>query len=479
MARKKSKVVGDKGRVQAIVTDRGKVVTEDVLKQYLVDPKSKQISGGKWKAGKVIEPPYDLAKLMGWMNVNVVHSSCVRTKVQDTVGIGYYLEPDDETKVKDKEKDENYKKLMEFFSRVNDNNEDVIKVLEKAMIDYEGCGNGYIEVSRDKDNVVNGLYHVNATTIKWAKEKDRVIQKVGEKYVWFKMYGEERVLDSFTGEWAGDEGIADLDKIANEIIPLRQYTWLSACYGIPEWLPSLYNMYGDKMEQEYNIDFFVNYGVPAYALILEGDALDPEVSEEIEKFFSTTLKGSNHKMLTLCTPTGTTMKFERLSVETKEASFHVYKKDNRDAILTAHHVPPYRASIIEQGALGGNVAEETDRIYLDSVINPRQRDLEWVLNELIIKQGFEIQDWNFTFEDINVANAKERSEIFDRYIKNGVMTPNEVRKELGLEPYDGGEVYYMTSSLIPVGGGDMDNLDADDDEGLTPAQEAGEDEVDA
>jgi PBSX family phage portal protein len=415
------------------------------------------------------------------MYVNVTHARCVRTKVQDSVGIGYRIEPTDDSSMDDKEKDSDYKLLTDFFSLCNNKNEDLVAVLKKVMIDYEGCGNGYIEVSRGKDNMVNGLYHVNATSLRWAKDKERIIQRVGNKYVWFKKFGEERVLDRFTGQWASDSGISDIDKIANEIIPITKYSWLSSVYGVPEWLPALFSMYGDKMEQEYNIDFFLNYGVPAYALIVEGDSISNEVLEEVEKFFATTLKGSNHKMLTLATQAGVTLKFERLSVEQKEASFRVYKKDNRDSILTAHNVPPYRASIVEQGALGGSVAEETDRIYLDSVINPIQREFAWVINEFIIKRGLEITGWTLQFDDINISDAKQESEIVTVLVQTGILTPNEARKRMGMEPYDGGDVFYVGGQLVPVGGEDLVNPSGEDnppDEGLTPEQKRGEAEVD-
>jgi PBSX family phage portal protein len=479
--KKKSSIVGQAGSVQCLITDRGVIVTEEVLKQYQVDSKTKQLEDVDWKTSDVMAPPYDLMKLMDWMNINIVHSSCVRTKVQDTVGIGYYLEQtDDKQNLDTPEGNTEYKALTDFFNHVNSKNEDILHVLKKVMLDYEGCGNGYLEVSRDAKNVINGLYHVNATTLRWSKEKDRLLQKVGNNSVWFKVYGEERILNRFTGKWE-EQGLPDIDKIANEIIPVRQYSWLSSCYGVPEWLPALFSMYADKMEREYNIDFFVNFGVPAYALIVEGQGLSPEVTEEVEKFFATTLKGSNHKMLTLSTPVGTTIKFERLSVEQKEASFRVYKKDNRDDVLTAHHVPPYRAAMVEQGSLGGNVAKETDSIYLDSVINPRQRDFTWVLNELIIRRGFEIQDWQFVFEDINVSNSSEEATINNSYIEHGVLSPNEVRQSLGREPYEGGDVYYVSSGLVPVGGDDMDSLystEAVAEEGLSPEQKRGDVEID-
>jgi len=39
----------------------------------------------------------------------------------------------------------------------------------------------------------------------------------------------------------------------------------------------------------------------------------------------------------------------------------------------------------------------------------------------------------------------------DRYIKNGIMSPNEIRNGLGLPLYEGGDAVYVASSLIPIG----------------------------
>jgi phage portal protein BeeE len=210
-------------------------------------------------------------------------------------------------------------------------------------------------------------------------------------------------------------------------------------------------MFGDMKETEYNIDFFINYGVPAYAVIFEGVTMDPTVNEEITKYFETTLKGSNHKTLCMSTPKGGIIKFERLSVEQKEASFRIYKKDNRQDILASHRVPPYRVGVIEQGQLGGSVAGESDQIYLESVINPRQEEWMWIINQLIIKEGFGITKWEFVFDDINIANKATDATVYNSYIEKGVMTPNEARAELGLEPYVGGDVFYISGALIPAG----------------------------
>lgn len=453
MKNKADSIVGDKDKSQvAILTNEGKLVTQELLKEYqITPPESKQVTDDKWKA-PIIEPPYDLMKLMNWNNVSVIHSSCIRVKVQDTVGIGYHLEPTDKNAqdivVTEAEEDADYTTLTNFFKKVNPK-ESMTAVLRKAYFDWEGCGNAYIEVARDLKDRVSGLYHVNATTVRWCKDKQRLIQRVGQEFVYFKVFGDTRILNKNTGNFVKE--VPKPEDAANEIIPMNIYSWMSSTYGTPEWLPALYAMFGDMKETEYNIDFFINYGVPAYAVLFEGVTMDPTVNEEITKYFETTLKGSNHKTMILGCPKGGVIKFERLSVEAKEASFRVYKKDNRQDILAAHRVPPYRVGVIEQGQLGGNAAPETDAIYLESVINPRQEEWMWIINQLIITEGFGITKWEFVFDDINIANKQTDAVVYNSYIERGVMTPNEVRESLGLEPYEGGDVFYISGQLIPSG----------------------------
>jgi PBSX family phage portal protein len=441
----KNKVGDDK--VQAIITDRGSIVTEDMLKQYeLPVSKSKQIKDVEWKP-QIVEPPYSPAKLMNWMDIDTIHSACIHVKTHDAVGIGYYLEPPDPD-MQDKEGDAQYKELMDFFSLVNPN-EDLTMMLEKVFIDFEGCGCGYMEVTRNKDDKVNGLYHINATTMRWSKDKTKLIQKVGTKYVYFKIFGDDRILNKNTGNFV--QGVRDVEDAANEVIVINQYSWRSVYYGLPEWLPSTYAMFGEMKEREYNIDFFLNFGVPAYAVILKGVSLNADVTEEIKKFFETTLKESNHKTLNLAVPKDGEVIFEPLNVQEKDASFRMYHKDNINTVLSAHRVPPYRVGIVIEGNLGGSVSKDTDRIYLDSVINPRQKKFAWVINELIIKRGFGIEGWTFQFEDINVADAKQDAEINKYYFDMGVLSPNEIRRQLGLDPYEGGDAVYISGMYIPVG----------------------------
>jgi len=429
---------------KVFMTTGGKMFDEVELKKYEI-PQTRQFTEeGKW-AVDVIDPPYNLLKLMSWLDISVIHSSCVRVKVQDAVGIGWKLKEVEG----EKPTDEDYSKLMDFFNKCNEE-EDITSVCKKVMLDYEACGNGYFEVVRDptKEEGIKALYHVNATTIRLTKDKEKWVQKIGINKVYFKKWGDPRILNKETGVFSD---AVDPDMAGTELIQLKQHTYRSSYYGLPEWLPALFQMYGEMKEKEYNLDFFSNHGIPAYAVILEGVDMDADLKKEIQAYFETEIKRNPHRTMIFSTPEGATVKFERLSVEAKEASFRVYRKDNRDDVLTAHHVPPYRASIIEKGQLGGTVAEDVDRIYLDSVINPRQRDFTWVINELLLWEGFQITSFAFEFLDIDIRDKKVQAEIDQAYFNMGARTANEILVAEGKEPYEGGDVYYVPANLVPIG----------------------------
>ena len=452
-------VVGEK-KVQLFITDGGTIFSENDLKRYEI-PATKQIDLLSFAGMPIIEPPFDLAKLMAWMDISVPHCACIQTKVQDCVGIGWHLEQEDDNSnpvVKDE--------LEEFFNNVNDD-EDIISVAKKVMVDFEGCGNGYIEVARSADGRVNALYHVPAISVRVHKTKKLYVQRVGVKTVWFKKYGDDRVIDNETGLVAGDK--ISPEKLANEIVHLKQYTWRSAHYGLPDWLPALASMLGEMKEKDYNLNFFSSYGIPAYAVLLKNMDMTEEIEETVKKYFETEIKGNPHKTMVFSVPSGGEIVFEPLNVQQKEASFRVYKRDNRDDVLTSHRVPPYRAGIVVSGQLAGSVASETDRIYQTSIIEPKQRSFEWIINTMLIAKGFELKGWLFRFDDIVIDNRVQQAQIDQIYLTTGVINPNEVRVRNGEEPYEGGDAYLTGGGSTPMEEAGAPAGGASVGDGTTPA----------
>jgi len=151
---------------------------------------------------------------------------------------------DEETK----EDDAGKKAASAFFEAVNDT-EDIIRLSKKVYIDLEGCGNGYIEVARDAKGKIAALYQIPAPTMRLHSSKKLYVQRVAGRTVWFKKFGNEDVVNNKTGAIGA---ATTPEEVANEIIHLKQYTWRSPFYGLPEWLPGIAPMFAAEKSQPYS-----------------------------------------------------------------------------------------------------------------------------------------------------------------------------------------------------------------------------------
>lgn len=437
------------------LTNTGQLVTEAVMKSYEVSL-SPAVSGQskdsieEFKKNQCKEPPYNLVKLMQWIYVSVWHSVAIKTKLHDIVGCGYVIKSRDEAiKVSDYIKDKSYNQIVKFLDHCNPS-ENLTSVLKKVYRYFDGCGNGFIEVTRDPKGIINGLFNLPSLSCRYTQDEQFLIQLDSlQKKTYFKKFGDDRLIDIRTGQVM--TGTIVPERLAREFIPVAQFSHLSSCYGVPDWYPGIIAMLGDLKSAEFNLDFFVNFGIPAYAVFFEGGDLGEEEEEGILEFFKTRMRGSANRVLTMGLPSGCKVTFEKLGIERKEASFVIFAEGNRDLILSAHRVPPYRAMVVKQGQLGGSAGEETDSIYFDSVVRPAQDQFEWIINELVIRAGMGIEDWYIEFKNSSISDEKKRNDMDILRLQNGLKTPNQIRQESGDDPYIGGDYYYMPYSNSPIG----------------------------
>lgn len=438
MAEKERKVV------RAYVLKDGSVISHDYLQKYAI----KQVEGsnkltgdefsGQYGQDGLVEPLHDLGVLAELMETNTYHYRAVQTKARDTVGLGWNLQP-----VVEDPSEEGLEEAKEFLLAPHPE-ETLEEILTKWMMDYEAMGVGYLELIRDKSISPRekhvpfiGMVHIPAHTVRAHRDGIRFVQKRGARKVWFKKIGAPCDVHKDTGE-VKDLGTLDPEERATEILSIRNYTARSDYYGAPDVLPALGALLGDKQREEYNIDFFENHAIPAYAVTVTGADLDEETEKQIKRYFQRDLKENRHSTLVLTAagePDGQPVefKFQALSVDVKEASFRLYRKDNRDEILSAHGVPPYRAGIAETGSLGGSTAEESTEIYKQSVINPRQEMVEARINRHILRDGFGVTDYVIKFNDIDTRDENRDTERYVKLFNMGALTPNKIRELIGEE----------------------------------------------
>lgn len=479
---KRSKVV------RAIITKgidgKAKVVPETELDAYRIvkrdgdDLNSQQLKEtnffDNYSSEYLIKPPYTLSWLWRFMELCTEHSSAVRQKASDVCGLGW-----DIVKVKGSKdaKNSDKEKLENFFKFCNPK-ETFTEVAQSVWTDFEAIANAYYEVVRGEDEEPKALYHLPAHTIRATKDPDIFLQvrnqkkkifrrfdtdsedKVAKRYVEEKVVVElEKSIENEDQKKIAKQGW-DFAEATSEIIQIKNYTSRSTYYGIPEWIPSVGAILGNIECRDYNLKFFENNGVPHYAIIIKGADLDEDLENVIATFFSQEIRGDAHK--TLIIPINSQeveVKFEKLSTDVRDASFRMYKQDNRDEIIRAHRVPFSRMQVATPGKLGGGgQAREENETYKKSVISPKQLIHEHRLNQTIIRAGFKINNWVIRFKKLDSTDVETDMRIDTAYVKSGIKSINEARENAGLDKAEGGDRLFINTATGMVFLDEMDSM---------------------
>lgn len=422
----------------------------------------------------LIEPSFNPQQLTMLTEVNSFHAICVKTKAGDIGGLGWSIQAVEE----DKGESKNKNRLDDFFKNCCEKDLIFEDVLKKYCRDFEELGYSCLEVIRYNYNPqaeIKLIEHIPSHTIRIHKDENKYCQIRGNNKRWFKRINYPYDIDKDTGDEHPLKSLNPKQR-ATELIFDKNYSPSNDFYGLPDAATCLGAILGDLGRENFNIKFFENYGVPSYAVTILG-GFDPGVKDKdtgktplqsaIEKKFKS-FKHNPHSVLITTVPTMRTgdnveVKFEKLSVDVKEASFRLYRLENRDEIITAHGMDPYRIGVMQTGSMGGNTSANSRKNYKSSVIIPRQRTIAATINKFIVadENGFNIQDYRFHLNEFDTTDRTQEVTDNEKMINNAIISPNQARVKLGLEPSDNPlmDEYYMHGTPLVKTGTDEDIVD--------------------
>lgn len=402
----------------------------------------------------LVEPPYNPKILVAFADLNTYHRACCSVKANDIGGLGHHL-----TVLEGQEEDTAVKALITQFL-VNSNIEDT---LTDAQDDAEQVGWGCLELIRI-GGLTSGepqrLEHIHAHTVRIHQNKRKFMQTWdGVIRRWFKRYGAKNYkIDPKEGKFdvninTGEEvqfGSLKPEETGNELIYNPKYSSKTSYYGTPDYIPSIRTMIGDLSAVEFNISYFKNFTVPQYAVYVTGyfedePEIDPKTGKKtgksvmqsaIEKKFKEINENPNSNLYLMIPQSDVkappiNIKFVPLSTQEKDGHFRVYRLGNRDEIITAHRVDPYRIGVTQTGSLGGSTAIENKKSYKSSVAIPGQRKWEMYVNQIIWNEFDKGTIYSFKLEEVDAEDQTALEQSCLDMLKAGVMTPNDVIGNVG------------------------------------------------
>ncbi|MED4562755.1 phage portal protein [Bacillus altitudinis] len=445
-----------------------KTVRATVMKAN-VSETTKQIydDGFNYDADDVIEPPYNIKELKQMAEYSTILQQCIDAYKTNILGFGFGVEyafdfnAEDVKPVKKKTAEKEWTRLEEFTKYMNyDESADVI--LGYVIEDREKTGNGFVEVLREGTGKPAGIEYLDAQYIRVCKLGDSVeidfkytdhgevktmkrmkrfrkyVQQVNTKKVFFKEYGDPRILNCETGKY--DDATPEPLQ-ATEVIHFKIG---SGTYGVPRWIGNIVNMYGARKAEELNYLYFKQgRHVPA-AITVENGMLSESSYEQLQEYMNG-IEGSDnaHKFLLLEVegipkkdeisndeePANVKVDIKSLAeILQEDALFLEYDEKTRNKIRSSFRLPPiYTGESQDYNKATADTARKTTE---EQVFQPERMIITGKLNTLFLPD-LDLWHVRFILNGPDFRDPLEIAKVLTPFIQAGAVSPNDLRDLAG------------------------------------------------
>lgn len=450
---------------QFIVTNHNnewEVIEKSILDRYAIKEDDLKVQSksvhDEFDYSEFKRPQFNLKRLCELLDNNTYHRRCCEVVAEDASGYGYNIVPLNQV-TDDSNENEDQKEFIEEF--LKSLYTPINTALYRYCYDKRAVGCGCMEILREgtsESNIVD-LNPIPIFNMLVHRDGVRVLQRVGAKHRWFVLYGKNVTPDGVkfdvhcdTGEQVEYDSLP-ADERANELIWGVNYAPHTPTYGSAKIVPAIRAIFGDLSRARYNNSFFQNYGMPSYAVVVTGDfdtGADPEdpdydetqtLKYKIKENMENAVKNphSAFAMLIPSSEGNVHVQFHKLNAGgSNEASFRLYRADNREEVMSAHGVPPYRIGLALNGTLGGSTSVESGNIYNTSIIQPIKKKNEDIVNEVLINEYNRINstnetqlNWLFKIEEIDKRDYFRDLQSANMLFNMAAMTPRQVCESLG------------------------------------------------
>jgi PBSX family phage portal protein len=397
-------------------------------KSNIVDPFEGKYGGSQELA--IITPPYNPLQLMRVPEYSKILPQCIRAMVTNVHGYGWDLvrapHIDQEKELPQAAVEE--KRMIEsIFGQINNEGQNFTLLSQDMQDDKETCGAGYVEIVRNGEGRICEMYLLPAYQIRLTdrdkteteyaqavrnadgqyedipriKRFRRFVQLVDGKKIFFKEFGDPRVISSATGKEVGKP-----ERPATEVLMFKIRSGYTL-YGVPRWIGQLISTVGARKAEEINYAYFDNKAIPPLVVMVSGGAMAEKCVKRLEELFEHDLKGQAnfHKALILeALPAevgevaGEKFGHVTISIKSltefmqKDALFMEYGRENVKMVRSAFRLPPIYVGLTDDYTRA--TALESIQVAETQVFQPEREAFAYQINSTIMS-NLKINYWSF------------------------------------------------------------------------------------
>ncbi len=446
-----------------------------------LDP-SIQTSASDW-----IPHPIDMRGLKMLVDNSTILPQCIRAYKSNIAGFGISVKYAEDYEDETPEMKAEWDVLKQIIALLNMDMQ-TKEVFENVIRDRETYGISYCEVIRNQAQEVVELqfivdtpsidmtyplqpyvdmeYFYKGTAISRKKKFRKFRQNVGVKTVYFKEFGDPRIMDKRSGKYIGetDEAI-EIDDQANEIIEFRIG---SMPYGEVRWIGQVLTVDGNRKAEVLNNNYFRHGRHTPLMILVKGGTLSDTAFTKLQEYMEA-IEGERgqHAFLVLETDTlETTAAFaeqklpeveikDLASILQKDELFQEYQENGRKKTQSAFLLPDLYVGYTTDfnRATSQTAMEVTEK----QVFQPERASLAWTVNQKLLN-GYRFRYVEVQFDEPDITNPDDIQKMLNITERAGGLTPNtakeltyEVLGKDGCEDYNGdwGDIPLAYARTLP------------------------------
>lgn len=437
----------------------------------------------QFNAGDWIEHPYSFDGLEALVEHSTILPQCITAYKNNVCGFGLSIDYLDEFKQWDEKEHpeiaDEYTRVQRIVDLLSLDQETkdlfgaIVATRERFGIAYievvRNLGNEVVEIANIRrpgtmhmtvplDPYVDVVFYYKGEAMNRKRRFRKYRQEVGGKYIYFKEFGDPRIMDKRTGEYLKDGNELEISNRANEIIALPIG---DKPYGEVRWIGQVTGMDGAAKAEALNANYFENGRHTPMMIMIEGGTLTDESFKKMQEYMEG-IKGEagQHAFMVLESETTTEVK-TGLEQETapkitvkdlspmlqKDELFQGYIDNARKKVQSSFLLPDLYVGYTTDfnRATSQTAMEVTEK----QVFIPYRQEMAWLINRRLLAE-YQFKYCEITFRAPDITNPDDQSKILTIVERAGGLTPNEAHRLAGTMVGDTAEDFTGDWADVPL-----------------------------
>lgn len=440
--------------VRIIKADTDLSATSVFYRDIKKSDKSEQVSReNAVNASEWVTHPVDMRGLKELVDNSTILPQCIRAYKNNIAGFGISIRYTDDYEEETAEMKQEWLQAEQIISLLN---MDMMtkEVFENVIRDRETYGIAYCEVIRDLEGDVAQLefiidtpsvdmtypiepyidteYFYRGQVITRKKKFRKFRQSIAGKTVYFKQFGDTRIMDKRNGRyWKDGEEEIDLDNQANEILDFRIG---SLPYGEVRWLGQVLTVDGNRRAEVLNNNYFRQGRHTPLMILVKGGTLTDDSFQKLKGYMNE-IQGESgqHSFLVLETendnisPDFADEKQPEIEIKDlasilqKDELFQEYQENGRKKTQSAFLLPDLYVGYTTD--FNRATAQTAMEVTEKQVFQPERTSLAWIINHKLLL-GYCFKYVEAYFEEPDITNPDDIQKILNITERAGGITPN-------------------------------------------------------